>query len=180
VLTSSPEESLDHARTAVAAPPSGRSLFSAVSGRNSTGRSRSAVTHFEYGAGALWSDQGLIDQAQSTFRAGVDWHETSWQKSPNQTPPTFLLQAANLLKLRAGRAAGRYVYNEQEYVMELEATQAGRDRLLPIRGKLRNLRTSHETLFRVWLDGGSDSVVPVRIEFQARSFLRLTFEALPA
>ena len=31
VLTSSPEESLEHARQAVADPPSGRSVFSAVS-----------------------------------------------------------------------------------------------------------------------------------------------------
>lgn len=53
-------------------------------------------------------------------------------------------------------------------------------RLLPVRGKIRNLRTGRETLFRRWLEDGSDSMVPVRIEFQARSFLRLTFEALPA
>ena len=60
--------------------------------------------------------------------------------------------------------------------------QPGRNRehLLLVRGKIRNLRTSHETLFRLWLEDGSDSVVPVRIEYQARSFLRLTFEAVPA
>ena len=77
---------------------------------------------------------------------------------------------------------GRYVYSEQEYLLELETPQTGRgrERLLPVRGKIRNLRTSNETLFRLWLDDASDSIVPVRIEFQARSFLRLTFEALPA
>ena len=77
---------------------------------------------------------------------------------------------------------GRYVYNEQEYLLELEATQPGRNRehLLPVRGKIRNLRTGYETPFRVWLEEASDSIVPVRIEFQPRSFLRLTFEALPA
>jgi hypothetical protein len=51
---------------------------------------------------------------------------------------------------------------------------------VPVRGTIRNLRTGHETLFRVWLDGASNSVVPVRIEFQPRSFLRLTFEAVAA
>ena len=58
VLTSSPEESLEHARTSLAATPSGRSLFSAVSGRNTGGHSRSAVTHFEFGSGAIWSIAG--------------------------------------------------------------------------------------------------------------------------
>ena len=180
VLTSSPEESLEHARKSVSAPPSGRSTFSAVSGRNTPGHSRSAITHFEYSSASLWSDRGLIDQAQSMFQAKVDWHETDWPASANQAPPTFLLQLATLFKQRARRATGRYVYAEQEYLMELDAPQAGPDRegLRLVRGTIRNLGTRHETLFRVWLEEASDSVVPVRIEYQARSFLRLTFEAV--
>jgi hypothetical protein len=181
VLTSSPEESLEHARKSVAAPPSGLSVFSAVSGRNTAGHSRSAVTHFDYADSAIWSDRGLIEHAQSTFDAKVEWRETSWPNSPNQAPPTFLFQLATLLKQRARHAEGRYVYNEQEYRLELEAPQTGheRDRLLPVRGITHNLRTGHEVPFRLWLENTADSIVPVRIEFQPRSFLRLTFEALP-
>jgi hypothetical protein len=33
--------------------------------------------------------------------------------------------------------------------------------------------------FSVWLDPGDPSGIPNRIEFHARSFLRLTFEAEP-
>ena len=181
VLSSSPEESLDHARKSVAAPPSGSSIFSAVSGRNTAGRSTSAVTHFEFAAGALWSDRALIEHAHSTFQSGVEWRATSWPNDPEQTPPTFLSQLATLLKQRSRRASGRYVYNEQEYLLELEGPEAGRGHQppLPIRGKIRNLRTKNETLFRVWLENAADSIVPVRIEYQARSFLRLTFEAIP-
>jgi hypothetical protein len=182
VLSSSPEESLEHARKSVDASPSGRGTFAAVNGRNTAGHSTSAVTHFEFSAGAIWSDRGLIEQAQSTFHDNVAWRETSWPNSPNQTPPTFLFQLATLLKQRSRRAAGRYVYNEQEYLLELEAPDSGRDpkALLPVRGKIRNLRTRNETLFRVWLENSSGSIVPVRFEVQPRSFLRLTFEALPA
>ena len=178
VLSSSPEESLEHARQSVDASPSGRSTFAAVNGRNTAGHSTSAVTHFEFSAGAIWSDPGLIEQAQSTFHENVTWRETSWPNSPNQAPPSFLFQLATLLKQRSRRAAGRYVYNEQEYLLELEAPDAGRDpkALLPVRGKIRNLRTRNETLFRVWLE--SSSIVPVRFEVQPRSFLRLTFEAV--
>ena len=181
VLTSSPEESLENARRSVAEPPTGRSIFSAVSGRNIFGQSRSAVTHFEFAAGAVWSDSGLIDKAKSTFMENVKWRETSWPNSPTQTPPTFLLQLVTLLKQRARRAGGRFVYRDQEYLLELEAAPParGRESLLPIRGKIRNLRTGHETPFRLWLEDGAQSIVPIRIEFQPRSFLRLTFEALP-
>ena len=180
VLSSSPEESLDHARKSVDAQPAGRGIFAAANGRHTAGRSRSAVAHFEYGAGALWSDRGLIEQAQSAFQAGVNWRETSWPNSPSQTPSTFLLQLATQLKQRSRRSVGRYVYNEQEYQLELIAPQTGsnRERLLPVRGKIRNLRTGYETLFRLWLEEASDSIVPVRFEVQPRSFLRLTFESV--
>lgn len=181
VLTSSPEESLDRARKSIATPPSGKSVFSAVSGRHTAGRSRSAVTHFEFTADAVWSDPALIGQAQSTFHPDVGWRETSWPKLPGQAPPTFLLELATLLKQRAKRAAGPYVYNEQEYLLELEGSQGeSPERLIPVRGKVRNLHTGRQTAFRLWIENSSGSIVPVRIEFQPRSFLRLTLETLPA
>jgi hypothetical protein len=180
VMTSSPEESLEHARKSVDGPVAASSAYSAVSGCNTACHSRSAVTHFEYGSTAMWSDRGLIDHAQSTFRGPVAWRETSWPNAKNQPPSTFLLELATLLKQRTRRASGRYVYNEQEYALELETANPGKDRLVPVHGKIRNLHTGKENLFRVWLEEGSGSIVPVRIEYQARSFLRLTFEAVPA
>jgi len=181
VLSSSPEESLDSARKSVAAPPAGRSLFAAVNGRHTARLSRSALAHFEYPSGAGWSDRGLIEKAQSAFAAATVWRETAWPNWPDQAPPTFLFQLERLLKQRA-KCAGAYVYNEQEYRLELDAPQQGGppDRLLAIKGSVRNQRTGNRTLFRVWLENSPDSLIPVRIEFQPRSFLRLTFEALPA
>jgi hypothetical protein len=181
VLTSSPEESLEHARQAVNGPQTGTSLYSAVNGRNTVGHSRSAITHFEYSTGATWSDQRLIDEAQSTFHPQTNWRESAW---PDKTkaPSSFLLELATLLKRRQPQTSGRYVYNEQEYAMEVEMPQphAGKDGLLAIHGRVRNLRTGRVTPFQLWLDGVAGSVAPVRIVFQPRSFLRLTFEAVPA
>ena len=177
VLSSSPEESLEHARQSVTAPKSGRVTFAAVMGFNSAGHSRSATAHFEFDAGAVWSDRALINQANSLFDGSVNWRETSWPKLTNQAPPTFLHQLLTLLKKRAPAAAGRYVYSEQEYLLTLERRPSGgRERLVMVRGKIRNLRTGRETAFRLWLEDDS-SIVPVRFEFQPRSFLRLTFEA---
>ena len=87
VLSSSPEESLDHARQSVAAPNSGRNTFGAAMGTNRAERSRSATAHFGFDASAVWSDRGLIDQAHSLFDGNVNWRETSWPDSPNQAPP---------------------------------------------------------------------------------------------
>jgi hypothetical protein len=157
VLTSSPEESLEHARKSVAAPPPGRSIFSAVSGRNTAGHSRSAITHFEFDASIAWSDRALIDRAESTFDAKATWRETSWPNSPDQAPPTFLYQLATLLRKRGRSAVGRYVYGEQEYLLGLELQQPSRgERLLPVRGRVRNVRSGYETPFRLWLDEASN------------------------
>jgi len=151
-----------------------------VNGRNTAGHSRSAITHFDFPSEARWSDQRLIDEAQSRFRAGVNWRETSWPDS-NSAPPTFLFELARLLQQRARHAVGRYIYNEQEYSLELEAAQAGGGtaRLAPVHGKIRNLQSGRQTPFQLWMEEAPGSVVPVRIDFQPRSFLRLTFEAVP-
>jgi hypothetical protein len=178
VLTSSPEESLEHARKS--AGDSGRSVFSVANGRHAAGRSRSAVAHFEYASDAAWSDQGLIDKAQSSFQGGVHWRETSWPNYSTAAPPTFLHQIATLFNERAPRASVRYVYNEQQYLLELTAHRPGRgdEKLVRVAGKVRNLRTRSETTFRVWLEDVSGSILPARIEFQPRSFLKLTFTAV--
>jgi hypothetical protein len=180
VMTSSPEDSLEGARKSVGGPSPGLSVFNAVSGRNTCGCSRSFVTQFDYPSASHWNDSGLIGQAQAAFQGDVKWRETRWPKAPDQTPSTFLLQLATLLQQRPRRAVGRYVYCEQEYTMELE-TAASRDkeRLLQVRAKVRNLHTGKESLFRLWMDDSAESLVPVRIEYQPRSFLRLTFEAVP-
>jgi hypothetical protein len=179
VLTSSPEESLESARKAVAAPPGGLSRFAAVNGRHTAGRSRSALTHFEFDSGAPWSDRSLIEKSHSAFTADTVWRETSWPDSPGQPPPTFLFCLERLLQQRA-KGSGTYVYNEQEYLLDLGAArqEGPPDRLLAIKGAIRNRRTGKRTAFRVWLANTPNSVIPVRIEFQPRSFLRLSFEAL--
>jgi hypothetical protein len=171
VLTSSPEESLDSARKSVAAPPGGQSVFAAVTGRHTAGHSRSALTKFDYPSDAAWSDPGLIAKAQSVFGPDTVWRETAWPKSPGP-PPTFLFQLEALLKQRA-KGSGIYVYNEQEYLLELGTPQQG-----VIKGSVRNQRTGNRTAFRVWVDKAPNPAIPVRIEIQPRSFLRLTFEAV--
>jgi hypothetical protein len=66
--------------------------------------------------------------------------------------------------------------------LELDAPQLGKpgakaDRLLPVHGKIRNRRTGGLTTFSVWMEDSPGSIVPKRIEYQPRSFLRLVFEA---
>jgi hypothetical protein len=183
VLTASSEDTLARARKSVASPAPGRNLYNAVDGRNSEGQSRSAVAHFEFASDAKWYDERLISAAQSSFGTAAEWRTTSWPAAYG-VPPTFLYELTRLFRQRVQHATGRYVYNEQEHRVELEMgppiTEGRAERLLPIRGKTRNVRTGRQTAFRLWLEDKPDSVLPLRIEFQPRSFLRLTFEAVGA
>jgi hypothetical protein len=118
-----------------------------VKGSNSAGRSRSATAHFAFDANAVWSDRALISQAHSLFDGSVNWRQTSWPNSPNQAPPTFLYQLV---------------------------TRGGRERLVTVRGKIRNLRTGHETVFPS-VDRGRFIHRPGPLRIPAALFLRPTF-----
>jgi hypothetical protein len=184
VMTSSPEESLAHARKAVSGPPPARSLYSAVSGVHTAGHSRSIIAQFEFPPDVSWSDPRLINEARTQLDAKGEWRETRWPDSQDRVPPTFLLELAGLLQQRVPRAAGQYIYNERSYALEIEAAarqdQAGAGHSLPVRGMIRNQRTRWQANFLIWIEESGDSIVPARIQYQPRSFLRLTFEAVPA
>jgi len=184
VLTASPEETLEHARKAVTEPQAARSLYSSVSGHHTAGHSRSALVHFEFQADSNWSDQRLVTAAQSQFQPDSAWRETSWPNAADRAPATFLYEFAALLRQRVPHATGQYIYNEQRYDLDLDANwpRAGApaDRLVQVRGRLRNQHMRRQTSFLFWVDDASHSIVPVRIQYQPRSFLRLTFEAVPA
>lgn len=181
VMTTSPEESLAHGRKAVSGPQSAENLYGAVSGHNTAGHSRSAVAYFKFSS-TSWSDERLIREAHARLGEEVPWRETSWPDSPDRAPATFLFELAGLLQQRTRHANGRYVYNEQAYTLELESAGRGptSDHLVEVRGTVRNQRSRRQTSFVLWVEDAGSSVVPVRIQFQPRSYLRLTLEAVPA
>ena len=183
VLTASPEESLERARKSVDTTQSSSSIFNAVSGRNTAGRSRSAVTHFEFAAAANWADRSLIDHAQSTFHEKVNWRETAWPKSAGSAAAHVSSSVVDSLETAQEARRGPVCLQRAGVPARTRHAAGGRRSRAPAcRSVARSATcgTGHETPFRLWLADGTDSIVPVRIEFQARSFLRLTFEAVPA
>jgi hypothetical protein len=44
-------------------------------------------------------------------------------------------------------------------------------------GKVQREAGGKETQFRIWVEEGNRRPIPLRIEYQAKSYLRLTFEA---
>ena len=48
--------------------------------------------------------------------------------------------------------------------------------MIRINATIRNQATGKTTPFKVWYEAGSGHLPPLRFEYQAKSFLRLTFE----
>jgi hypothetical protein len=58
-----------------------------------------------------------------------------------------------------------------------ERKLARADRVMRLNASLKEIRTGQVSRFEVWFEPGPECAPPLRFEYQARSFLRLAFEA---
>jgi hypothetical protein len=74
----------------------------------------------------------------------------------------------------AVKTEGSLVYNGKLFTLETEKQpDAGLTRL---NGTLHETATGQKSTFRLWYEKDSESFLPVKIEYRAKSFLKLIFE----
>jgi hypothetical protein len=189
LMTASPEESAAEARKALHTQPQSL-LYSAIEGSVAPGDVATTTAHFMAPARLLSAAQHdeLLEMARLALSAAPS-------KPPEFDPraasePTFLQAIASLLE-DPSRGQTRYIYSGRLYRLWLrksadpQATTYFRQKgLLPAgtkairaEGKLRREAGGKETNFRIWVEEGAIRPLPLRIEYQAKSYLRLTFEA---
>lgn len=191
-MTSSPEESFADARKAVDAPDAaGDPQYAVAEGSLSRTRMWSSVARLSAPASYGWGDCApLIRKVRGAFRAA----RTDRRELPLPEPNTFLRSLLAAIRGPRREFACTYVYNAAQYRLQTRKTAdpgAGRklaarglaqdaERVSAIRGEVRKLGTSRSTHFQLWVEdkpGGSS--LPLRIELQARSYLKLGFEQDP-
>ena len=108
--------------------------------------------------------------------------------SDGPTPPPFLEAMAELMR-RPNGGEGRYLYNGRLYRLRLRRMtdpKAGEQfrahglasgQVAVVNGTLRRAELGKAIEFRLWVDESATHPVPLRIEYQPRPYLRLTFEA---
>jgi hypothetical protein len=186
LMTSSPEESADEARKALHSKAAEAS-YSAIEGRIGEGSMETVSAHFMAPASLSSAENAeLVERARQAL-SGVP-KRTAPLAPPSDSVRPFLHALAELL-IRPGEA--RYVYAGRFYRLRVErsadskATALFRSRgllrasakALRIDGRLHREEGGKLTDFRLWIEKGSPRPLPLRIEFQPRSYLRLTFEA---
>jgi len=193
-MTASGEESLTDARKALHAPSADAVPFVASRGEIDSGGARHVVRRMLLPASSRWTDAqrllGLVEE--DLDRPGND--AKSADLSHGERPGTFLYTVLGMVRSPARTTDGSFLHNGKLFhlhAVKRPDAQAGQkfveSRLMAspgdaveLTGLIRNAKTGVETTFRVWFDRTSPNALPLRFEFQPKSYLRLVFEAEPA
>jgi len=190
-MTTSKEASLDQAKKALYA--SGAVVpYSASQGVGRYGRFASRVDRLEFPSRYTWRDiSQLVENARGAMAAGAGAEQ---QQSGSEKPATFLYQVRRAMLDRKPRTASDLVFNAKQFRLETQKADDAaatalftEKQLVPSAGRVMRMddllteeRTSVKTPFRLWYTKGAEQSPPLRFEYQAKSFLRLTFEAAAA
>ena len=186
LMTASAEESAEQARSALH-PTAKEQAYNAIDGRIAGGASESATARFSAPA-SISGDRcpELVKQAQRALASA----EITATRATREASHSFLHALAGLL-VRPDGEQGRYIYSGRPYLLRLARTPdgkatahfrecgmiGGRAEVLRVSGKVRREAGGKETDFRLWIESGTERPLPLRIEYQAKSYLRLMFEA---
>lgn len=173
-MTSSPEESFADAKNALEQQNREGLRYTAIDGVNKSGQARNASHHWVFPANYDWSRrEELIAAALERTRAA----EAQWTNvdANGQTPETFLHAVLSAYRALSQRSEASYVFGKQRYKLSTEKISETNG-VIRLKGEIVNAATAKKTNFVIWFE--ADSTLPFRIEFQPRSYLRLSFEAI--
>jgi hypothetical protein len=188
-MTTSQEKSLEQAKGAL--ENSGATVpYSASQGYGRQGRFRCRLDRLEFPSRYTWRDiTELVGKARVSMTAlQGDERGATHEAEP---PATFLYLVRRAILDPRPRTAGSLIFNSKEFRLEtvkeadasatahfaekkLIASTASVTRLSAM---LTEKPTGVRTPFRLWHETSSAQSLPLRFEYQARSFLRLSFEA---
>jgi hypothetical protein len=184
VMSSSTEENYDQARTALK-KAGGAGHYTAAQARITQAHSSSSLHRLVFDQPFDWNRRNeFLDRAKAAVSSNRHCVRRDEGATANRT---FLLAMHDAIVSAAQHTSAEYFYNSQRYRLTSKRDRdAGMGEQLKlggnidrISGTIQNVATGKKTQFRVWVDRTDHSGLPVRMEYQARSFLRLVFEAAP-
>jgi hypothetical protein len=187
VMTASPEESAADARKALR-EGSQNLLYTTIEGRVAPGDVETTTAHFMGPAQMSGRYDELFGMARQALSSAPGKPP---EFDPRTTSATTFLHAIAGLLQDSTREQTPYIYNGRLYRLWLRKSAdpkaaayfrqkgllATDTRVIRAEGKLRREFGGKETNFAVWVAEADARPIPLRIEYQAKPFLRLTFEA---
>ena len=187
LMTASNEESAEEARKALHSNAT-ESAYTVIEGRIAGDASTSALAHFVGPSRISAERRGELVTMGLRALSGVPVQPAGFTLAPS--PPPFLNALADAL-LGPPQLESRYVYAGRLYRLWLHKTAdpkateyfqkrkliAPGAKVVRAWGTVRREAGGKDTQFGIWVEEGNRRPIPLRIEYQAKSYLRLTFEA---
>jgi hypothetical protein len=188
-MTTSQEKNLDQAKKALE-KSGGMVPYSASQGYGRRGSFSSRVDRLEFPGRYTWRDiNSLVGKAREEMAEAAGEEEK--MTSSAERPGTFLYMVRSAMLDGGERTTGRLVFNRKEYQLdtrkEPDASAAAyfaarslisaAGSVIRMDATLTRKADGDRTPFRLWYETGAAPALPLRFEYQAKSFLRLTFEA---
>jgi hypothetical protein len=174
-ISSSPEKSLDQGRRTLDTA-TGEMPCTLGTGESGTGRTDLAVRRFTLPAATRWTEASDILDGVCNHAADGEGSGTLHETSVCGPSATFLYSVHRAALEKESSARRQFYHNGKlhELVTQKQLLSPSSVRMT---GAIRD--PSRETIceFTVWFDPADPSGIPNRIEFRARSFLRLLFES---
>jgi len=188
LMTASPEETAEEARKALHSTAKA-ATYTAIDGRLAQGTVETVIAHFM--APARWSMGNrteLMERARMAVAAAKPRPPEGDTRGAAMRP--FLHALAGALA-EPGPVDAAFSYAGRRYRLGLDKSEDAKatasyrkgglipsnGSVLRVAGKLRREAGGKETEFRLWVENGSAHPLPLRIEYQAKAYLRLVFEA---
>lgn len=191
-MSTSQEERLEEARAALAKEQP-EALFSAIRGETRAGAYSARFTRFLSRDAVNWRFWRKVASAAEKSFSGEclsNREEHGASNKPDTVIPTLLYSLLRVRENGFEPTKTSFIYGGVQRSLETSTTPDAKtgDRLrqrgkvasansvVHMTGTIRNLQTGNKTRFSVWWDRDSASALPLRIELEPKSFLRLAFE----
>jgi hypothetical protein len=175
-MTTSNEKDLNQARKAL--ETGAEVSYTAIRGKIDGGKLWNRLMKVSDGAKAGWSDRARLTSMIRTRLleaepAGAQ-HSTA---SVDGTPcGTFLHAIRCAMRSTSPKSESRFIHNGKVHQLRTQKGGADKAGMAEMEGKILSDSGKDLSAFKLWFEPASAQAYPVRFEFRARSFLRLTFE----
>jgi len=192
-MTRSKEDNVDEAREALGDSEKETALYEAVDGHIAGGWEDSRGLKRSLPARYTWKNIGKLSEFVRGWFTQADDESAFNDKKAEAKPHLFLHTVMEAAWSREKETVRRYYWRAKRYRLETErkpdqemgAKLAEKgltkrpDQIVELKGKIINETLDEDSSFKLWIEDTDGRPLPLRFEYKARSFLRMTFERDP-